>query len=836
MKPITLLFFLLSLSLQAQFQTTGVVRNAGADKPLPFATISTNDGLLVFSDIDGKFQLNTSQNTREITISYIGFQSQTVPNDSSKKHFTVLLLPNVENLHEVAVGENPAVAIVRKAIQMKDRNNPEKKLRSFQFKAYNKLVITANPDSIKGTLDSVFTVKNEIRKFAKIDSADYKFKKLITKQHLYQTEKVSQFQFNEQGFKETILATRMAGFKQPIYEIIGLKLQSFSVYDNKYELMETSYDGPLANDALKEYNFTLLDTIAIGGRNTYMIFFKNKKRSKKEGLQGVLYIDQNNFGIAKSIFRIKGVIDVTGIHDYEYLPKQDLWFPTGKTFKIAKGNNEDNINLFVGQIQFQGDEDELGIGVTKRKSPKVSSDYVYLLSESNYFDTQFNVPFTIRKAAIAIQVKDDAINKNEAFWDTYRKDSLNRRSKQTYIALDSIVIKEGIEQKLKIGRRILNGYLPIGFFDLDLRYLVKYNNYEGFRFGLGGITNEKFSTKYRLEGYGAYALKDERWKYSLGGAARLGKFSNTWIGGSYTEDVREIGSTTFTIDKRVFRLYDPRPINVSTFYAYKTWSAYIETKIIPKTESKWELTRSDITPKFDYLYLLNDKLYDRFVMTAASVSIQWNPYSDYMQTPSGRIEIEKRFPRFTFQFTKSLPNVLGNDYDFGKIDLRADYEKKYLNGQKTSFLLQGGYAFGDIPITHLYSTSPNNLEKDGIIQRITIGGKNSFETMFFNEFFSSEYLFLQFKHAFKRVTLAKKIRPSLVLVSRAAWGDLNKQEQHIGLPYKTLNEGYFESGIELNQIYSGFGISGFLRYGPNQLPRFEDNISVKITYVFSLGF
>jgi hypothetical protein len=56
-----------------------------------------------------------------------------------------------------------------------------------------------------------------------------------------------------------------------------------------------------------------------------------------------------------------------------------------------------------------------------------------------------------------------------------------------------------------------------------------------------------------------------------------------------------------------------------------------------------------------------------------------------------------------------------------------------------------------------------------------------------------------------------------------------------GIEYKTLNEGYFESGIELNQIYKGFGLTGFYRYGPNQLPRFEDNLAVKLSFVLDLG-
>jgi hypothetical protein len=274
---------------------------------------------------------------------------------------------------------------------------------------------------------------------------------------------------------------------------------------------------------------------------------------------------------------------------------------------------------------------------------------------------------------------------------------------------------------------------------------------------------------------------------------------------------------------------------VSTFYNYQSWKGYIETKIIPKTESIWQLTHSRIEPKFDYLYNYNDQLYSVYRMTTAMVSLQWNPFSDYMQTPNGRLEVEKRFPKFTIQFTQALPKFIDNDFVFGKIDFRTEYEQKYLNGQKTTLLAEAGYAYGDVPLTNLYNTSPNNLTKDKVMERITISGKNSFETMYFNEFFSSEFVFFQLKHGFKRITLLRKVRPSLVLVSRMAWGNLQKPEQHVGIDYKTLDKGYFESGIELNQIFNGLGLSGFYRYGPNKLPRFEDNLAIKLTFVLNLG-
>ena len=832
MKHIIVLFFFLPISLQAQFQINGIVKDAATKKGLPFATITAENGLSTISDVDGKFYFSLSLQSQSLTISYIGYTKKMIPLLETKSYLLVLLSPKTDEIKEVVLSNaNPANAIIKQVIQNKDSNNPQKKLNTFQFKTYNKLLVTANPDSINGRIDSVFVNSTLGKTFKKIDSSDYKFKKIIEKQHLFLTEKVSQFQYSKPVLKETILGTRMAGFKEPIYELLSFSLQSFSIYDNKYELFETKYLSPISNNALKDYRYKLLDTTSIDNREVLVVYFKNKKKQNSSGLEGLLYVDSENFAITKAIMRIRGVLDISGTHEFQYVPEEKIWFPIRKDFKIVKGKSKEATTILGGRIQFEAESDE-----TDAIQKKSASDFTYLTSEAHSFDFQYNLPLKIKKSSVAIDVKDDANTKSETFWNQNRKDSLDLRSQRTYVVLDSIVTKQNIEKKIRFGRKVVNGYVPLGPVDFDLRYLLSYNNFEGFRFGLGGISNEKLSKKYRVEGYWAYGLKDETIKYNAGFAGRIGKFSNSWIGASYTDDVREIASTTFAIDKRVFKLYDPRPINISTFYNYKTWRGYIETKIIPKTESIWQITHNEITPLFNYVFNNNGTLYSSFVMTTAMVSLQWNPNSDFMQTPTGKLEFEKRFPKFTFQFTKSLKDVWGNDFAFGKIDIRADYEKKYLNGQKSAVLVQAGYAFGDVPITHLYNTSPNNLTKDKILERITIAGKNSFETMYFNEFFSSEFVFFQIKHGFQRVKLFPKVKPSLVLVTRMAWGKLKKPEQHIGIEYKTLNEGFFESGIELNQIYKGFGLSGFYRYGPNQLSRMEDNIAIKLNFVFDFGF
>lgn len=831
MKHFILLFFF-TLSLQAQFQANGIVKDASTQKTLPFASIVLSDGTNAISDVDGKFSIASKHKIESISISYVGYINETIQTTSNQSFYKIALTPKINPLNEVFIAKaNPALAIIKNAIQNKAKNNPQQKLSSFEFKSYNKLIVTANPDSINGSIDSVFVTSPFGKHFKKIDSTDYKFKQLIKKHHLFQTEKVSQYQYDNKRLKETILGTRMAGFKQPVYEILTFSLQSFSIYDSKYELFETKYNSPIANNALQDYNYKLLDTVAINGRNAFMIHFKNKKKKKEAGLEGILYIDQNNYGIAKAIMRIRGILNISSIHEFQYIPEQELWFPAEKKFKIVKGTNDDDIKILGGTIQFDGDIEE---NLKPRK--RTESDYVYVLSQTTNFDIEYNTPVVIKKPIVAIEIKDDAINKPESFWEEYRKGNLDSRSKSTYLSLDSISIKKRIESRINLGRKIISGYFPIKVWDLDLKKIISYNNYEGLRLGIGGTTNDDFSRKYRIEGYSAYGLRDYDFKYNAGLGARVDKFSNTWISGSYTDDLREIASTDYVVEKKAFKIYDPRSINFSTFYRYEQWRIALETKIIPKTETILALSNSFVTPKFNYTYYLDGTAYSSYRMTTATLSIKWNPFSDYMQTPTGRIEAEKRYPKFTFQLIQSMPDVLKNDFSFTKIDFKGEYLINHLDGQRTFLLFEAGRAFGDLPLPQLYSISPNNLNQNTIFQRITFAGKNSFETMYFNEFFSSQYMSFQFKHGFNRIFLFKNIKPAIDFVTRMAWGSMQNPETHMGIEYKTLDKGFFESGLEFNQIYNGLGIGGYYRYGPNHLDDIKDNIAIKLTFILDLSF
>ena len=190
MKQLFLLFLFFTLSLQAQFQVNGIIKDSETKKTLPFANIRTENGFSTVADVDGKFNFLLTSQPETLTVSYVGYESKIISLFEIKTFFTLFLSPKINALKEVTISNvNQANAIIVKVIQQKESNNPQKKLHSFQFKSYNKLLVTANPDSITGKIDTVFVNPVTKEKIAKIDSSDYKFKKIIDKQHLFLTEK-----------------------------------------------------------------------------------------------------------------------------------------------------------------------------------------------------------------------------------------------------------------------------------------------------------------------------------------------------------------------------------------------------------------------------------------------------------------------------------------------------------------------------------------------------------------------------------------------------------------------------------------------------------------------
>lgn len=389
-------------------------------------------------------------------------------------------------------------------------------------------------------------------------------------------------------------------------------------------------------------------------------------------------------------------------------------------------------------------------------------------------------------------------------------------------------------KKAEFFRNVGNGYLPIGFFNLDLRYLIKFNQYEGFRTGIGGATNDKFSEKFRLNGYGVYGFRDKRYKFSFGGGFRVNKIRNTWINLNYTDDLQETGSSTFLTDKRYFTFFEPRLLNIDLFHRHITKSVGVEHQISNHLLGELQLSTSKVDPTYDYTFIIDDGQFNNFDLSMAKLSLQWSPFSIYEIINERAVEKKSGFPKFTLQFTQAFSDVLGSDFNFSKLDFRVIQDFNHKNESLTKLVLVAGIAGGETPLTHLYHAYPNNINKETILQRFSVAGLNSFETMYFNEFFSDKFTTFQFKHFLKPFKFSEWFKPQLVLISRFALGDMNSIERHQGIDFNTLNHLYSESGFEINKILFGFGLSFAYRYGAYHLPEFADNFAFKFTFNLTL--
>lgn len=379
-----------------------------------------------------------------------------------------------------------------------------------------------------------------------------------------------------------------------------------------------------------------------------------------------------------------------------------------------------------------------------------------------------------------------------------------------------------------------NGYFPTKYFNFDLRYLIKFNQYEGFRTGLGGVTNNNFSENFRINGYFVYGFTDKASKYSIGGGYRLSKASDTWINVSYTDDLTETGSSKFLTDKRFFSFFEPRLLNIDLFHEHITKAISIEHKVSDHLLSETQLAVSAIDPTYDYQFINDGEAFSNFSLSTAKLSLQWSPFSKFGFKNKERQEITDGYPKFTGQITKSFSEILNSDFDFTKIDFRTIHQINHGEQSSTSLTLVAGLALGETPLTHLYHAYPNNINKETILQRFSVAGLNSFETMFFNEFFSDRFSTFQIKHFLKPFKFTDRFQPQMVLISRFALGDMESIEQHQGVNFGTLNKLYSEAGFEINKLLFGFGLSFAYRYGGYHLPNFGDNLAFKFTFNISL--
>jgi hypothetical protein len=181
-------------------------------------------------------------------------------------------------------------------------------------------------------------------------------------------------------------------------------------------------------------------------------------------MKGILFISKKYFVLSK-VLAEPAVIEKngTGIKIQQLYQQIDSihWFPS-------------QVNTELIMASMSSSEQDA------KKSPVVKG-----VSKVYVKDVNLDSSFRIRDRSLEIVSEETAYDRDDAYWQKHRKDSLNKKETETYVMVDSIGKKEKFEKKLKWLTALANGKYPLGYFDLDLKHLLRYNQYEALRVGMG---------------------------------------------------------------------------------------------------------------------------------------------------------------------------------------------------------------------------------------------------------------------------------------------------------------------------------------------------------------
>lgn len=702
------------------------------------------------------------------------------------------------------------LGLIKEVIEKTIDNNPQLGLSQFEYKSYENLKITGNPEAITGPGYK----KTELRKTIKQTKVLF-------------AEKTSTYIFTERyGLKEQITAADMPGFKEPVYPIYNINFQSSSAYQEPYIIFDSKFINPVSKKGLDNYIYVKSADSIIDDRIVTKLEFMPLREGNPATLEGSLFVDKATMAIARAMYIITGDLTVQAVHNFKYQEDLDIWFNTERFLSIKKEKDKKEIELFGARLQ---------VGNEKEDKSQTENQDLYVFIKAINYDFNHKLTREYGRRGLVTEVLDEAILKPQEYWTPYRVRSNNTDDEfASYQNIDSVVVATDIRKKLEVLDKFKVGYYPIGFFDVDLKTLVKFNDFEAFRLGVGGTTNERFSESFRVGGYVAYGTKDRTFKYNVNAGYRLSKERNTWLNIYRTDDITEFAAESFLTDARVYSLFEPRLVNISTFYLFREYGISLQQRLFPSVLSEVSLSRKRISQTTPYQFQPDQEIFDGYALAEIKAGARWSPESKFMRTPNGYEESVQGFPVLSAQVTKGFEDALESDFNYVKVSAKASYTHVYSNKSKTEFSVEGHYASGEVPLTHLFHAYPNAPNKDGVFQRFSVAGVRSFETMFFNEFFSDKIAIGQVKHEFPAFKIASYLQPELVLISRYAIGNLDDQQQHLNIEFDTLEQGFLESGFELNKLLFGFGLSAAYRYGAYHLPTFEDNISIKFTFYLEL--
>lgn len=786
---------LLLCSLATAAQTTvvsGRVTVEATGESLPFAHVhfkGTKVGTT--TDLDGFYRIETYYASDSLMVSSVGFATAVLPVKRDQEQ--VINVAMREGLLELDVAvikpseeENPAHPIMRNVLRNKAINDREK-LEAYEYELYNKVEFDLN------NLTDEFKERRIFRNFDFVfDNIDSSEAKPFLP--VFMTESISDFYFrkNPKTEKEIIHATKVSGVKnQSVSQFLGDMYQSVNIYDNNVIVFGKSFVSPLSNSGFGFYKYFLLDSALIQDKWCYLIKFQ-PRRKQELTFVGEMWVNDTTYAVKQVDATIAGDANINFIQDLRV--RQEFDEVENEVWMITRDELVVDFNLADKTMGFYG------------RKTTTYDDFVINRPREDVF----------YRGLSDVIVADDASDKDSTYWNERRHIELTANEQSVYAMVDSIQTIPQFRTIADIITLFVSGYKVLGPVEIGPYYtLYSFNPVEGNRFRLGGRTSNDFSTKVMLEGYVAYGLRDQRFKYGGGAWVMLNKNPRMLLYVNAKKDVEQLGQAdgAFREDNVLSSVFRRNPANKLTdvtqyqamferewFYGLSNRLIFTHRQLSPLGALRYErFNDADVKISVPSITTSEVTLYTRFAYKEKFLSGEFE-----------RVSLGTRYPTLEVALSRGLPNVLGSDYAYTKAVVRVRDKVRFGPFGYARVMVEAGEIYGNLPYPLLQLHQGNET---------FFYDESAFNTMNFFEFVSDRWASASVTYHLEglflnKIPLFRRLKWREVVSAKAVIGDFDpNNEKLLLLPDETftLSQPFMEGAIGVENIFKFLRVDALYR-------------------------
>jgi len=779
---------LFPLFLEAQLLVTGQVRDAQTGAPLAFANviydIQGKQGTV--TDMDGFFRLELARRPERLRVSHLGYISQTVKGtELDGDPLRIFLSPAETELREVliAVERDPARALMEQVIAHRNRHDPAA-LPAYDCRTYTRYLFD----------------------WLLADSMERP--PLVARSALMVMESETERRYLRPGrVAETVLANRVSGFRAPGFAALATDIQPFSWYEDLLPVLDHNYLNPISPGGPGRYRFQLVDTLVQAGDTLIGVRFAPKPGATADLLQGFLRIHKGDY----VLFSVEagpadaGLIDLRIEQRYQQLA-DSVWFPEQLNFSLR-----------------MPDYPQKGLGVQAE-----GRSYVQSVNLAPGWRRRDLGPDLVRMAP-------EASTHGEAYWDSVRVRPLSPREEATYEVIDSLGQANNFDRKAEAVAKLSAGRVPLQHIDVDLNQLWRFNSYEGNRLGLGLTNPQPWWGRLTVGVYGAYGFRDQAWKYGSSAGLRLHRDGEWELGLLARRDVVEPGQSQFREEVGTTDLRSYAAARMDSIDEFKGW---MRLRFLTYATLKTGLAYTRRDPAYVYAWRRQpgETAQPAFAQLAWQGQLRYAYREELVEVFGRRVSRGSRFPVVRVAWELGQARWQQSAFEYLRLEGQLTQRLRSRLGD-TRLTLEAGWVRGEVPASLLFYGSGARSPEVWLV------APDFFQTM-------PPYAFLRdrYTQGFVRHTMAAPLwrgmfsQPRLSLFQGVGWGRLSQPEQHEGVAFRSMEKGYFESGLLLDQLlrlnylnvmYLGLGGGVFYAYGPYQAAAWQDNLVGKVSLTFS---